>query len=137
MLLSENGRALYVVAVRGDGRNTLLGARLNVGEGIAGWVAAQREPLLLDSAVSDPRFSPHYPLADILSALSLPVLTRGKLIGVLNVSSTRRQRAFSLGQINALSLFTNGGAASVEVALLYPEQRRTARVTASLRNGCG
>jgi PAS domain S-box-containing protein len=125
MLLSEDGLSLYVAAVRGAQRDTLLGTRVPIGEGIAGWVAARREPLVLDGRVEDQRFVPPHPRGDIQSALCMPVLTRGKLIGVVNVNCTRRSRAFSLGQIKALSLFTNAAAAAIEAAQLYDEQRRS------------
>jgi PAS domain S-box-containing protein len=125
MLLSDDASFLYVAAVRGDKRETLLGTRLPVGEAIAGRVAARREPLALDGAVKDPHLMPAYPRTDIQSALSMPIITRDKLIGVLNVNCTRRPRAFSLGQIKALSMFTNAAAAAIEAAQLYEEQRRS------------
>ncbi len=125
MLLSDDGRSLYVAAVRGDNRDTLLGCRLAVGESIAGAVAARREPLIFDSSVAhDPYPHAHYPRADIQSAVSIPIMTRGELMGVLNVSCKRRQRAFSLGQIKGLNLFTSAAAAAIEAARLYEEQRR-------------
>jgi len=124
MLLSDDGRFLYVAAVRGDRPDTLLGTRLPIGEGIAGWVAARREPLVLDGAVKDPHLLPPYPRAEIQSGLSMPIMTHGKLFGVLNVNCTRRPRAFSLGQVKGLSLFVNAAAAAIEAAQLYEEQRR-------------
>ncbi|HTV87446.1 MAG TPA: response regulator [Stellaceae bacterium] len=126
MLLSDDGRSLYVAAVRGDQRQALLGSRLAMGDNIAGFVAAQREPLIFEGGTDhDPRRLPQFPRSDIRSAVSMPIITRGELLGVLNVSSTRRPRAFSLGQIKGLNLFTGAAAASIKVARLYDEQRRS------------
>ncbi|HTT79631.1 MAG TPA: response regulator [Stellaceae bacterium] len=126
MLLSDDGSSLYVAAVRGDERDTLLGSRIAVGDSIAGAVAARREPLILDGSIEhDPPLVPRYPRAEIRSAVSMPIMTRGRLIGVLNVNSTRRYRAFSLGQIKGLNLFTSAAASAIEAARLYEEQRRS------------
>ena len=124
MLLDEDGSSLYVAAVRGGRRDTLLGTRVPIGKGIAGLVAARREPLVLQGEVKDPRFVPLHPRADIQTALSMPLITRNKLIGVINVSCIRKRRAFPIGQINVLSIFTNAAAAGIEAARLYQEERK-------------
>ena len=124
MLFTDDGHSLYVAAVRGEGRVTLLGTRLPVGQGIAGWVGAHREPLVLQGAVNDPRFAPLHPRAGIQSALTMPMITRNKLMGVLNVNCTRERRTFAAGQIKVLSIFTNAAAAGIEAARLYEDQRK-------------
>ena len=125
MLPTEDGRSLLVAAARGEGRDALLGARVPLGDGIAGWVAARREPLVLEGEIKDQRFASLHPRAGIKSALCMPMIARGKLIGVLNVNCTRRPRAFSLGQVKVLSIFTNAAAAGIEAARLYEKERRT------------
>jgi PAS domain S-box-containing protein len=126
MLVSDDGQSLYVAAARGDFRQNLLGSRLPMGSNIAGFVAAQREPLVFDGRVEhDPPRLPQFPRDDIRSAVSMPIVTRGAVLGVLNVSSTRRQRAFSLGELKGLSLFTGAAGTAVEAARLYDEQCRS------------
>jgi len=126
MLLSDDGRSLYVAAVRGNQRDTLLGSRIALGESIAGTVAARGEPLIIDGNVGhDLQAIPQYPRAEIRSAVSMPIMTRGRLVGVLNVNCTRRHRAFALGQIKGLNLFTSAAASAIEAARLYEEQRRS------------
>ena len=124
MLLADDGRSLTIAAVRGEGRETLLGTRLPIGEGIAGWVAARCEPLVLEGEVKDPRLAPLHPRAEIQSALSMPLITRNKLIGVININCTRKRRAFAVGQIKVLSIFTNAAAAGIEAARLYQDERK-------------
>ena len=124
MLLSEDGKSLFVAAVRGDQRDTLLGTRVPLGTGIAGQVAASREPLVLQGEVKDPRTLPLHPRPGIQSALSMPMITRNKLIGVLNVNYTQQQRAIPPGQIRVLSIFVNAAAAGIEAARLHEEQRK-------------
>jgi len=61
--------------------------RLKVGkEGITGWVAATGEPLLLPDVSQDPRY---IQITDSVfrSELAVPIKTKEKVIGVLNVQS--------------------------------------------------
>ena len=124
MLLAEDGDSLYVAAVRGERRESLLGSRMPIGQGIAGQVAIQQEPLVLQGQVKDPRMAPLHPRAEIQSALSMPMITRNKLIGVLNVNYTRQPRTIPFGQIKVLSIFVNAAAAGIEAARLYEGQRK-------------
>ena len=124
MLLDEDATHLYVAAVRGEDRRGLLGKRIPLSHGIAGWVGAQREPLNLQGPVTDERFAPLVPRPEIQSALVMPMITRGKLVGVLNVACVRRRSAFSHGQIKVLSMFANAAASGIEAARLYDAQRR-------------
>lgn len=123
MLLSDDGLFLHVAAVRGGRHDVPLGTRVPVGEGIAGWVAAHREPLVLQGDVGAQHPAPLHPRADIQSALSMPMITRNRLIGVINVNCIRKRRGFALGQIKVLSVFTNAAAAGIEAARLYKELR--------------
>lgn len=61
---------------------------LKIGQGITGWVAEHREPVAIDSgALRDPRFQVFKDLPeDTFEAfLSVPILARGRLVGVINV----------------------------------------------------
>lgn len=124
MLLKGDGKNLYVAAVRGEQRNFLLGEQLPVGQGIAGKVAEVREPLLTNGKSVDSYPTSSKNRSSSFSSLSMPMITRNKLIGVLNVSSSRRQRPFTFGQIKVFSVFTNAAAAGIEAARLHDRQRR-------------
>lgn len=65
LLPTPDGQELVVAAVRGEGRDELLGTRMPVGAGIAGWVAQERGPLTLPGEVRDPRFAPLHPRPEI------------------------------------------------------------------------
>ncbi len=123
LLLTPAGDELYVAAVRGENRAGLLGTRVPVGEGVAGWLAQHGEPLILNGAVNDPRFTPLYPRADISSALALPMLTAGKVLGVLTINALRRRRPYTQGQVKALSILANTAAAALENVTLYTALR--------------
>jgi PAS domain S-box-containing protein len=123
MLPTPDGREFCINTVRGSNRGALLGERVPIDQGVAGWVARTREPLTLEGEVRDPRFAPLWPRPDIRSAISMPMLSGGKLVGVLNVRSTSRRQPFTLGQVKALSILASTGAAAIEGAALLTRLR--------------
>ena len=118
MLPTDDGDELYVAAALGKRRDELLGKRVPFGKGIAGWVARRHEPVRLDGEVNDPRFAPIHPRTDIVSAISMPMLAGGKLIGVLNANATRRH-TFTLGQVKGLNILVSTAAAALQGAMLF------------------
>ncbi len=122
MLPTRDGTELYIAAVRGPQRDHILGERVPLDNGIAGWVAQNLEPVTLNGEVNDPRFVPARPRPEIRWAVSMPMMVGGKLVGILNVNALQR-RPFTLGQIKALSILTTTGAAALEHTGLYLEAR--------------
>jgi two-component system, cell cycle sensor histidine kinase and response regulator CckA len=118
MLPTDEGDELYVAAVLGKRRDELLGKRVPFGKGIAGWVAQHHEPVRLDGEVNDPRFASLHPRIDIVSAVSMPMLAGGKLIGVLNANATRRHN-FTMGQVKGLNILVTTTAAALQGAMLF------------------
>jgi signal transduction protein with GAF and PtsI domain len=62
--------------------------KLRIGQGITGWVAEHRTPVAVGShAFDDPRFKTFNELPEdrYEAFLSVPVLSRGKLVGVINL----------------------------------------------------
>jgi len=119
MLPMPDGETLYIAAVEGKDRERLLGSCISMARSMAGWVANNRQPLTWRGAVNDARFDVDKP-RDHISALALPMLVSGKLMGVLNVNATHC-RPFTLGQVKALTIFANLSAVALENALLYTE----------------
>ena len=84
--------------IGGDGRETLKRTvELKMGEGIAGWVAENRQPLIIKDAQKDPRF---FKNADrqtgflTRTLLSVPLVYREKLLGVINVLNSKEKPCF-------------------------------------------
>ncbi len=121
MLPTQEGDELYLAIARGNHLLSQLGKRTAVKQGIAGWVASHREPVVLKGKVEDERFAPVRPRADIHAAVSMPMLAGGKLVGVLNVSSTKSSRSFTLGQVKALSILISIVAPILESSRLYAQ----------------
>lgn len=92
MLLDPGDGMLYVAGVRGIDPAALDGTRMRVGEGVAGRVAASREPLLVQDVAGA---QAHPLLSDQLfttgSFIVFPLVYHGELVGVLNLTN-RAQR---------------------------------------------
>jgi putative methionine-R-sulfoxide reductase with GAF domain len=116
-----DGDELVTLCVRG--REEAVGARLRLGEGVAGHVALRREPVLIDGYV-DPNEFPG--LADrepyVESAMSLPLIHRDEVVGVLNVNAAAG-RAFTEYDLRAVAVFAEQAATAVANARLYEAER--------------
>ncbi|SEH92981.1 Histidine kinase-, DNA gyrase B-, and HSP90-like ATPase [Mycolicibacterium rutilum] len=79
--------------------------RLPLGQGISGWVASNREPVVItQDKESDPRYKPFPALrgSDFTSMVSVPMETDpGGLVGVLNVHTVER-REFTARDVELL-----------------------------------
>lgn len=97
--------------------------KLRVGQGITGWVAAHRQPVAVGSdAFQDPRFQVFHELPEdqYEAFLSVPVLSRGKLVGVINVQH-RQPHDHSRREIQLISMIGFLVGAEIEMARLEVE----------------
>lgn len=124
LLPSPDGKEFYVAAVRGEKRERLLGERIPLGESIASWVARERTPIILNGEVHDERFVALWPRPEIRSSVSVPMQVANKLIGVINLNLTSKQRPFTLGQMKALMILASTAASALETASLYIQVRK-------------
>src|SRR5205823_518604 len=77
-----------------------------IGTGVAGWVAEHREPLLLSGEADPDMFKELVPKErKIHTAVCVPLISRGELLGVLNVNETTGNRTFSEYDLRAMMLF--------------------------------
>jgi two-component sensor histidine kinase len=111
--------------------------RMRPGEGITGWAAAERTPVMIPSGAHlDPRFKqfPNLQEAEYESILAVPILVRGDVLeGALNVR-TREPRVFTDAEIELLVAIASQVAQTIEHAKLYAEaQRRVGELEALAR----
>jgi hypothetical protein len=88
LLVSPEEQLLYLAAARGIAPNVPMGHRIRIGEGVAGKVAATRQPLLVqdvDEAKSHPLLrDEHFTTG---SFISFPLVYHGALVGVVNLTN--------------------------------------------------
>ena len=97
--------------------------KLNVGEGITGWVAEHREPVAVSkNASQDPRFQFFHELPeDTYEAfLSVPLMSRGRVVGVINLQH-RRPHVHNQREIRLISTAGFLVGAEIEMARLETE----------------
>ena len=96
---------------------------LRVGQGITGWVAEHRHPVAVGrNAFDDPRFKTFNELPEdrYQAFLSVPVLSRGKLVGVINLQH-RTPHEHSSREIQVISTIGFLVGAEIEMARLETE----------------
>jgi signal transduction histidine kinase len=126
LLLDPVKQELEFVALADPQSADLKGTRLEVGQGIAGWVAQYSQSLLVPDTVQDPRF-----FSDIdtktgtatRSILCVPLLVRERLIGVLEVIN-KRHGQFSDSDRRYLEALATFAAIAIENARLFEEAKR-------------
>jgi uroporphyrinogen-III synthase len=97
--------------------------KVRVGQGITGWVAQHREPVAISQNVSqDVRFNfLHESPEDSYEAfLSVPILSRGRVVGVINVQH-RQPHTYTRRQIRLVSMIGFLVGAEIEMARLESE----------------
>jgi signal transduction protein with GAF and PtsI domain len=97
--------------------------KLHMGQGITGWVAEHREPVAVArNASKDPRFQYFNELPeDTYEAfLSVPLLSRGRLVGVINVQH-RQPHVHNAEEIRLISTIGFLVGAEIEMARLESE----------------
>jgi uroporphyrinogen-III synthase len=97
---------------------------LKIGQGITGWVAEHREPVSIDSgALRDPRFQffKDLPEDSFEAFLSVPILARGGLVGVINVQH-RRPHHYTPWEVETISTVGFLVGAEIEMARLEIEK---------------
>jgi len=118
-LVTEDGRWLWSKVVQGDERVEI---RLEVGEGMAGWVAETREIVNIPDAYADQRFQPAVDLKSgyrTRSILSVPMLgALGGLVGVLQVLN-KQDGPFTQPDEELLMALASQAAIAIENARLY------------------
>jgi uroporphyrinogen-III synthase len=97
--------------------------KLRVGQGITGWVAEHRQPVAVGrNAFKDSRFQTFNELPEdrYEAFLSVPVLSRGKLVGVINLQH-RQPHEYRSGDIQLISTIGFLVGAEIEMARLEVE----------------
>lgn len=132
-LVDEETNELYFEVALGEKGERVKQIRLKVGEGIAGWVAQQGEPLLISDAAKDSRWSRK---ADKESKfitknmVCVPVKVKDKVIGALEVINKLGSETFVQQDLELLNALANTVGIAIDNANLYEEKRNTFLETA-------
>lgn len=109
----------FEVAV-GEGAEKLKDVRLKPGEGIAGWVAREKVPALIPDVSLDPRFSEKSDAASNFTTRSIicvPLITRGKCLGVIELINKVEDESFAEDDLLLLTAIADFTAIAIENAI--------------------
>lgn len=130
MLLDPNKEHLYFKTVGGEKGALIKTIKVPVGQGIAGWVAQNNQPLLIDDVTKDERFSAA--IADAKSGfvtrsiLAVPMVANEELIGVMEVLNKKENQTggkFTPDDQEILQSLAGFAAVSIVNSRLNAEQK--------------
>ena len=126
LLLDERAGELVVHAAAGLEPFVGRGARVKVGSGVAGRIAATRAPVTVGDVSEIPDADPAIHALGIRSMLGVPLLLEHDLVGVIEVASVE-PRAFSAADVELLSLAADRAAVAIEHARLFAAEQAARR----------
>jgi len=124
LLIDEEKQQLYFVVALGDREEDIKTIPLNFGEGIAGWVAQQGKPLIVNSPEKDPRFfkgvdeRTEFKTRNIIC---VPVKVKEKTIGVLEAINKQKKGKFNKEDLFLLTSLADQVAIALDNSRLYQE----------------
>jgi len=123
LLLDEDSGMLEFKKILSGSQERMVGFKLKPGEGIAGHVVQQGEPLLVLDTQNDPRFCPRLDEAIgfvTRSLLCVPLKVKDKIIGVIEVIN-KLDSQFDENDLWLLNYMAGSVAIALENARLYTE----------------
>lgn len=127
LLVDKEKQELFFEVVLGDSEKALKEIRLKFGQGIAGWVAQQKQPIIVNDTANDERF---YKKADektgfvTKNVLCVPVLSKGEVTGVIQAIN-KKEGLFTKHDLELLKSLADQVAIALENASLHEELKRT------------
>lgn len=129
LLYSERQHGLAIRHSIGHREEVVRNLVIPLGEGITGIAAAERQPILSGDVHRDPRYLPA--LDAVQSELAVPMIARNKLVGVIDLQSTRLG-AYREQDRALLQLIGSRVAVSIDNARLYRRVERQNRTLKTL-----
>ncbi|MCM8774676.1 MAG: PocR ligand-binding domain-containing protein [Candidatus Omnitrophica bacterium] len=90
MLFNEDTKELYIKVAKGIEEDIIANTRLKLGEGLAGMVAQQDNPLFLNNDTVDERIRKRFRNRAIAYSIIMPIKVKNKLLGILNIATYKQ-----------------------------------------------
>lgn len=134
-LVDESNQQLVPLAISRKGKDPesykreLQTYRFHWSRGITGWVVQHAVPLRSNDVSKEPRY---FEITEgIRSELCVPLISRGRVIGVINVESIKLD-AYSEKDEELLTALASSAAIAFENARLYQDQTRRSKIIEAL-----
>jgi len=127
LLMEQTTGELYFDIALGEKGGALQQVRLKKGEGIAGWVAENRKPALVNDVSKDPRWTQKADKTSQFNTkaiLAVPMLVKDKLVGVMEAINRADGSPFTETDVQMLETFAAQAAIAIENARLFESIRQ-------------
>lgn len=127
ILENHDSQVLRFVAASGPVSEQLAEVKVPFGEGIAGWVAKHRQPLIVNNVRNDPRFfdeidkESKFVTKNILCA---PLVSRDRTLGVIEMLNREIQDGFSNDDLELVQILVNPAAVAIDNAFLFQRAQK-------------
>jgi diguanylate cyclase (GGDEF)-like protein len=113
----EAQQTLIAVFARDEWADEIMRTSLHFEEGITGWAASRREPVLVNQAHLDPRvrFVPGTPI-DPEALIAIPLVARSQIKGVLNIYRVGEDGLFTETEFELAKRFADAAALALDNA---------------------
>jgi len=134
--LDERRERMVLHAARTDNGPELVGLTKSLGEGVAGYVAQEKKPLLVVSRETAPiplTFS--HARYETESFICAPILNNGRLIGVLNLTEKKSKKPFNETDLDVVMAVLDQFSANIEQAFQHRNLRDEIRTLETMIQG--
>lgn len=121
LLVDKNTNELYFKTSAGGQAHLVKKIRLSMGTGIAGWVAQQNTPLIVNDVLKDPRFLGNIDdkfKIETRNILAVPINFNGETIGVIEVGNKNNGELYSEKEKSYLEVIASQAGVALHNAFL-------------------
>jgi signal transduction histidine kinase len=128
MLLDKQNQELSIKVAKGLTEDIVKNVKTKVGEGVSGWVAKNKQPLLIRDIGQDRRFQKRNGKYYNNSLLSVPLIFRDEVLGVININNKVTKELFEQEDLDALEEISTHISNAIDKALRYGEAKRLSQI---------
>jgi signal transduction histidine kinase len=135
--LDQEKEELFIRLARGEKKDSIKGIKIQVGEGITGRVVENGQPMVIPDVSKEKRFVDKYDKLTgfkTRSMICVPLISRGKPVGALQVLNKKFKKLFTQGDLKLLTGMAQQIAVAMENAKLYQRLEKKFESTAQALN---
>jgi sigma-B regulation protein RsbU (phosphoserine phosphatase) len=135
LLEEETNDLVFKVALGEAGSELIEKYRIKPGQGVAGWVAEHRKPVIINDVYNDPRFDPTFDKHTgfiTKSIVCTPLLFKGKLLGVIQAINPINRPVFVNEDLSLFNVFSNQASLAVQNAFFFQNALEEERISIEL-----
>ena len=119
LLVNPLDQRLYFHTIAGGKSSSLKSKALEVGQGIGGWVAENKESIIINDCYSDPRFDREFDKDHgyhTRNMICVPMINKESLVGVIQVINKNEDKSFSREDLELFQALAAQCAVAIENA---------------------